>query len=80
MLKWVAGAFYQKYRQESKQFVEDTFLPNLFADVTGAPFALALGPLADGLYTFKQDSVIAARRAARRLRAVRPQASSTNSR
>jgi iron complex outermembrane recepter protein len=58
-IKWVAGAFYQKYRQESKQFVEDTFLPNLFADVTGVPFAVALGPLADGLYTFKQDSVIA---------------------
>ncbi len=58
-VKWVAGAFYQKYRQESKQFVEDTFLPNLFADVTGAPFIVALGPLADGRYTFKQDSVIA---------------------
>jgi iron complex outermembrane receptor protein len=58
-LKWVAGAFYQKYRQESQQFVQDPFLPNLFADVTGVPFALALGPLADGLYTFKQDSVIA---------------------
>jgi outer membrane receptor protein involved in Fe transport len=58
-IKWVAGAFYQKYRQESKQFVEDTFLPNLFQDVTGVPFVVALGPLADGLYTFKQDSVIA---------------------
>jgi outer membrane receptor protein involved in Fe transport len=58
-LKWVAGAFYQKYRQESKQFVEDPALPNLFADVTGVPFALALGQLSDGLYTFRQDSVIA---------------------
>lgn len=59
-LTWVVGAFWQRYRQESKQFVEDRFLPALFQDVTGAPFALVFGQgLADGRYTFKQDSVIA---------------------
>ncbi len=58
-LKWVAGAFWQRYRQESIQLVEDRFLPALFADVVGVPFEVALGPLADGRYTFRQDSVIA---------------------
>ena len=58
--QWVAGFFYQKNRQESKQFVEDTFLPNLFFDVVGVPFNVVFGQsLVDGLYTFNQDPVIA---------------------
>lgn len=58
--QWVAGFFYQKNRQESKQFVEDTFLPNLFFDVVGVPFNIVFGQsLVDGLYTFNQDPVIA---------------------
>jgi outer membrane receptor protein involved in Fe transport len=58
--KWVAGFFYQKNRQESKQFVEDTFLPNLFFDVVGVPFNVVFGQgLVDGLYTFNQNPVIA---------------------
>jgi outer membrane receptor protein involved in Fe transport len=59
-LKWVAGFFYQRNTQVSRQFVQDTFLPNLFADVNGVPFAVAFGQgLVGGLYTFNQDPVLA---------------------
>jgi iron complex outermembrane recepter protein len=70
-LQWVAGAFYQKTTQKSRQFVQDAFLPNLFFDARGVPFPLAFpcatcapnglanGPAGPGLYTFNQDPVLA---------------------
>jgi iron complex outermembrane receptor protein len=68
-LQWVAGVFYQKSTQVSRQFVQDAFLPALFADAVGVPFpaafpcpscapnGLADGPDGPGLYTFNQDPV-----------------------
>jgi iron complex outermembrane receptor protein len=70
-LQWVAGIFYQKTTQESRQFVQDAFLPALFFDVRGVPFPIAFpcatcrpngladGPNGSGLYTFNQDPVLA---------------------
>jgi outer membrane receptor protein involved in Fe transport len=70
-LKWLAGVFYQRTTQKSRQFVQDAFLPDLFFDARGVPFAIALpcatcapnglagGPDGPGLYTFNQDPVLA---------------------
>jgi outer membrane receptor protein involved in Fe transport len=55
---WVAGVFYQEYDQVSQQFVENQFLPNLFFDSVGVPFAVVFGQgLSQGRYTFNQDPV-----------------------
>jgi iron complex outermembrane receptor protein len=54
-LQWVLGVFYQETDQTSIQKVQNTFLPNLFGDSIGVPFEIALGPLAEGRYTFNQD-------------------------
>jgi outer membrane receptor protein involved in Fe transport len=53
---WVLGTFYSHSRQTAKQFVQDTFLPSLI------PMEIVFGPgatLADGLYTFVADPIIA---------------------
>ncbi len=64
--RWVIGAFYQKTTEKSRELVQDTFLPNLFFDVVGVPFSVALpcptcaaNGLALGKYTFNQDPVLA---------------------
>lgn len=58
-LKWVVGAFYTKNRQTARQFVQDTFLPDLFFQATGVPFNVAFGQgLTDGLYTFVLDKAV----------------------
>lgn len=58
-LEWTVGVFYQQTDQLSKQFVENRFLPDLFHDVQGVPFAVAFGQgLASGRYTFAQDPVL----------------------
>lgn len=55
-LNWVIGGFYTRNKQTARQFVQDTFLPNLFFNVTGVPFNVAFGQgLTDGLYTFVLD-------------------------
>jgi outer membrane receptor protein involved in Fe transport len=66
-VQWVVGAFWQKYRQESKQAVDNRGLDDLYRDMgfsDGYPYApyssFAPGSvLSQGLYTFNQDSVIA---------------------
>lgn len=57
---WVAGAFYSHARQTAKQFVQDTFLPDLFEAMNGVPFEAVFGQgLVDGLYTFVAAPIIA---------------------
>lgn len=57
---WVIGAFYSHSRQTAKQFVQDTFLPDLFQAVNGVPFEVVFGQgLVDGLYTFVAAPIIA---------------------
>jgi outer membrane receptor protein involved in Fe transport len=57
-LQWVAGVFYQVSDQISIQRVQNTFLPDLFFDSIGVPFAVVFGQgLEDGRYTFNQDPV-----------------------
>jgi outer membrane receptor protein involved in Fe transport len=58
-LRWVAGLFYQVSDQVSIQRVQNTFLPDLFFDSIGVPFAVVFGQgLEGGRYTFNQDPVI----------------------
>lgn len=58
-LKWVFGGFYSHSKQTARQFVQDTFLPDLFFARNGVPFEVAFGQgLADGLYTFVLDKAV----------------------
>jgi len=58
-INWVMGGFYSHARQTAEQLVQDTFLPNLFQQVTGVPFQAAFGQgLVNGLYTFVADPII----------------------
>lgn len=55
-LRWVIGGFYAHNRQTARQFVQDTFLPDLFESVTGVPFVAVFGQgLVDDKYTFVLD-------------------------
>lgn len=59
-LNWVFGAFYWDAKQTARQFVQDTFLPAVFFANVGVPFEVAFGQgLADGLYTFVADPIVA---------------------
>jgi outer membrane receptor protein involved in Fe transport len=58
-LRWVIGGFYTHNRQTAQQFVQDTFLPDLFESVTGVPFVAVFGQgLVDGKYTFVLDKAV----------------------
>jgi len=56
-LNWVVGVFYSKNRQVAKQFVQDTYLPQIL----GPAFNIIFGgqPLAQGRYTFVLDPTLA---------------------
>ncbi|MEJ1963581.1 MAG: TonB-dependent receptor [Gammaproteobacteria bacterium] len=55
-LSWVAGAFYEKARLYTNQYVEDPDLPNLTAAEYGLTVAQAFGQgLDSGLYSFVVD-------------------------
>ncbi|MBB3859520.1 outer membrane receptor protein involved in Fe transport [Novosphingobium hassiacum] len=58
-LRWVIGGFYANNRQTAQQFVQDTFLPDLFEAVNRVPFVVAFGRgLVDGKYTFVLDKAV----------------------